>query len=263
MAQEFEAKFLDIDKTDMRKRLKDIGATLDHPKKRYVRIVFHRCTDEIKGYARIRNEGDKITMTVKLYKDPKFPEEYEIEIKDSFENGANFLRALGLKQKAFQETYREKWIHPLAHEITFDDVPGIPTYMEIDCTGEESLNKLVNMLNLDKSKMRFGAFDVQYLEYYGVPKDVINNETPSLTFKNIKNEIKPTKNQEMLEKISSTYTNDSSFIKLTKSETSVLNRIIKESAIVPRRRSKRSHKGSKRARNLSRKRSRKGSKRIK
>ena len=165
MSIEFEAKFLDIDKIEMRKILKDLGATLVHEKQRYVRIIFKRCTDDVKGFARIRNEGDKVTMTVKIYKDPKFPEEYEVEIKDGFEKGANFLRSLGLEQKAFQETYREKWSHPLAHEITFDDVPGIPTYMEVDCTGEENLNKLVDLLKLDKSKMRFGAYGKQYEEY--------------------------------------------------------------------------------------------------
>ena len=222
MSIEFEAKFLDIDKTEMRKRLKDLGATLVHEKQRYVRIIFKRCTDDVKGFARIRNEGDKVTMTVKIYKDPKFPEEYEVEIKDGFEKGANFLRSLGLEQKAFQETYREKWSHPLAHEITFDDVPGIPTYMEVDCTGEENLNKLVDLLKLDKSKMRFGAYGKQYEEYYGISADILNDHTPSLTFKNIKNEIKPNKNMDLLEKIAMARTTRN---KLTDSETRVMKRI--------------------------------------
>jgi len=206
MPIEFEAKFIDIDARLMRKRLEAIGATIVHPRMRYTRIVFHRCTDDIKGYARIRNEGEKITMTVKLYKDPKFPEEYEIEIKDGFEKGVAFLKSLGLVEKAFQETFREKWSHPLAHEITFDDIPGIPTYMEIDCTDEINLNKLIERLELDKSKMRFGAFDLQYEEYYGIPKKVINDATPSLTFKNIKNEIKPIKNHNMLDRLITRYT---------------------------------------------------------
>ena len=51
--------------------------------------------------------------------------------------------------------------------------------------------------------MRFGAFANTYEEYYGVPADIINNYTPSLSFHNIKNEIKPTKNKELLNKIAS------------------------------------------------------------
>lgn len=205
MSKEYEAKFLDIDKDKMIKKLKSIGAELVHTKKKYIRAVFHRCTDEVRGFARIRDEDGTITMTVKLYIDPKFPEEYEVSLNNDFETGVKFLSALGLKQKAFQETYREKWSHPLAHEITFDDVPGIPTYMEIDCTGEDNLNKLIDILELDRGKMRFGAFDATYNEYYDIEKDIINNKTPFLTFKNITKEITPLKNAELLEKISKLY----------------------------------------------------------
>jgi len=124
----------------------------------------------VRGFARIRDENGTITMTVKTYEDPKFPKEYEVTIKNSFQDGIEFLNSLGIKQKAFQETYREKWSHPLAHEITFDDVPGIPTYMEIDTTSKENLERLIELFKLDKSKMRYGAFDATYEEYYGIPK---------------------------------------------------------------------------------------------
>ena len=66
--------------------------------------------------------------------------------------------------KAFQETKREKWTLPdkEVHEVTFDTVPGLPTYMEIDCTTEDALNKTIEKLDLDKNKMRFGSFDRTY-----------------------------------------------------------------------------------------------------
>jgi adenylate cyclase class 2 len=204
---EFEAKFLDIDKEKMIKILKDNGAKLIHSRKKYLRSVFHRCTNEVKGYARVRDEGGVVTMTVKTYEDAKFPKEFEVTINDSFETGIEFLKSLGLQQKAYQETYREKWSHPLAHEITFDDIPGIPTYMEIDTTAESKLNELIKMFELDESKMRFGAFDKTYNEYYGIPVDDINNETPFLTFDNIENEINPTKNISMLKNMAHMYKN--------------------------------------------------------
>jgi hypothetical protein len=74
---------------------------------------------------------------------------------------------IGIKQKAFQESYREKWKHPLVNEITFDNIPGIPTYMEVEAETEEKMNQMIDMLKLDKSKMRFGSFDRTYEEYYG------------------------------------------------------------------------------------------------
>lgn len=53
--------------------------------------------------------------------------------------------------------------------------------------------------------MRYGAYDVTYEEYYGIPKDTLNNKTPSLTFSNILNEIKPIKNLNLLKQIYKSY----------------------------------------------------------
>jgi hypothetical protein len=49
--------------------------------------------------------------------------------------------------------------------------------------------------------MSYGAFDATYNEYYGIDKEVINNKTPSLTFKNIINIIKHKKKLNLLKKI--------------------------------------------------------------
>lgn len=205
MGKEFEAKFLDIDYKKICKKLKELGAKRVHKRKMFRRKVYLLCNSKIKGYTRVRDEGGPVTMTSKLYIDPKFPEENEVDLKNSFDEGCKFIESLGLQQTAYQQTYREKWSHKLAHEITFDNIPGIPMYMEVDCTSEENLNKLINMLELDKSKMRFGAFDATYEEYYGVSKDTINNKTPSITFKNIMKEIKPTKNKDLLKQVYKSY----------------------------------------------------------
>lgn len=200
MPTEFEAKFLDIDVKAMKKKLIEHGFTQVHKKKLYKRHAYSRCgTDS--GFTRVRKEGKDVTMTVKYKKNDKFPEEYEINIKDNFETGVAFMNALGLTSRAYQESLREKWSHPLVHEITFDTLPGLPTYMEVDCTSEENLNQIIKLLNLDESKKRFAGFDYTYMEYYDIPRDTINRNTPSLTFANIQNEIKPTKNIELFQKI--------------------------------------------------------------
>jgi len=201
MGIEYEAKFLDINVKDLRKILLANGAKRIHKKKVYKRAVFLRCDESVRGFSRVRKEGKNTTMTIKIMTDPKYPQEFEINIKDSFETGVDFMTALGIKKKAFQESIREKWSHPLAHEITFDTVPGLPTYMEIDCTSEQNLNKLIELFGIDESKKRYGSFDHTYLEYYGITRDIINDQTPSLTFANIQNEIKPTKNLELFKKI--------------------------------------------------------------
>jgi len=206
MGKEYEAKFLNINVAQIRKKLLSSGAKLEHKVIKFYRVVFTRCSDKenppVKGFVRIRNEGKKITMTVKTYKDPKFPDEYEISINEDFNTGINFLKSIGINQKAFQESYREKWTHPLAHEITIDILPGLPLYMEIDCTSEENLNKIIKLLGLDDKNKRFGAFDKTYNEYYGIETEVINDKTESLSFANIENEIKPIKNLDLFAELS-------------------------------------------------------------
>ena len=126
---------------------------------------------------------------------------YICQISEDFKTGRNFLKSLNLEERAFQESYREKWSHPKAHEITFDTLPGLPVYMEVDCDTLENLNFLIDLLQLNKTKMRYGAFDRTYNEYYDIDKDIINNHTPSLTFKNIMSELKPKKNKKLLQKL--------------------------------------------------------------
>ena len=201
--KEFEAKFLNIDITNIKKKLRENGAKKIHDPLKFYRLIFKRCEEkgDKPGFVRIRDEGKKITMTTKIFNDKKFPEECEVTINESFEKGCEFLRAIGIEEKSYQETLREKWTHPLVHEITFDIVPGLPIYMEIDCTSEENLNKLVTLLDLDKSNMKYGSFDKTYTEYYDIPSDTIIHKTPSLTFKDVGKQIKPNKNLPMFKQI--------------------------------------------------------------
>jgi adenylate cyclase class 2 len=202
MTKEYEAKFLNIDVDSIKRKLRENGAKQVHGPVKFYRVIFDRCkkTGDKPGFVRIRNERNKITMTTKIFNDKKFPEEREVTINESFEKGCEFLRAIGIEEKSYQETIREKWSHDLVHEITFDIVPGLPIYMEIDCTSEENLNKLVSLLELDKTNMKYGSFDKTYTEYYDIPS-VIIHKTPSLTFKDVGTQIKPNKNVPMFREI--------------------------------------------------------------
>jgi len=194
---EYEYKFLEIDITKTRKLLKKLGGKLVHKRMQYIRKVYLRCNQpNIKGFARVRQEDKNVTMTVKVYpkENPKFPIETEVELSESqtFEDGTAFMLALGLNEKAFQETYREKWSIPSmkdVHEVTFDEWPGLPVYCEIDCKTEKALEKTIDLLQLRDYKKRAGASALTYQEYYNLPTKVLNNHTPSLSFANIEKEI--------------------------------------------------------------------------
>lgn len=68
MKNEIEAKFVNIDIDDIRSRLQAIGATLSHPMRDMQRVTID--TPELKSkdaFVRIRNEGDKTTITYKQF----------------------------------------------------------------------------------------------------------------------------------------------------------------------------------------------------
>ena len=217
---EYEAKFLDINHNDLVKKIKKLGAKLIQPQTIYKRSMFGLC-DVKRGYVRVRDEGIKTTLTSKIYKNPDYPEEFELEIKDGFEKGKAFLGSLNLNEKAYHETMREKWFLNLDNdndnnnknknnnnnnngcEIAFDCIPGIPMYVEIECKTEQNLNKVIKLLNLDKYDKLYGAYGKCFVDYYGMAETEINNDISRLTFKDIKQEITPYihKNKELLNKI--------------------------------------------------------------
>jgi len=203
MPKEYEAKFLNIDIDAIKKILRKHGARKIHDPVKYRRYIFKRCEEkgDKPGFVRIRDEGNKVTMTTKVFENSKFPQEHEVVIGDTFEKGVEFLKSIGIDEKSYQETIREKWSHPLAHEIAFDIVPGLPVYMELDCTDETKLNKLVELLKLDKDNMHYGSYDKTFTEYYGIPSSVIIHKTPKLTFDHAKTELKPRKNHKLFNEV--------------------------------------------------------------
>ena len=112
MQTEIEAKFLAIDHGVMRKKLRALGAVCEQPNRLMRRKVydFHdgRLRKERSGWARVRDEGDKITMSYKQLDDRSFQGTKEVNLViDSFEQGDAFLRSLGLEVVSYQETKRE------------------------------------------------------------------------------------------------------------------------------------------------------------
>jgi len=198
--EEIEAKFLDINIIKLRKLLRQNGAKKVHKMMMYKRYVFHLLTGD-NGYIRTRQENKKVTITVKKYNpDSKFATEHEIEVNSTLEQTRDFLMAQGYKQKAYQETLREKWSLGECLEIAIDSIPGIPTYVELECKNIAAIKKVAKLLDLDYTKAEYGAYDKQFVDYYGMKKDDINSAISSLTFSNIDKELKPyiKKNKELL-----------------------------------------------------------------
>ncbi len=180
MNNEIEASFLDIDKDELREKLKNIGAECVMPEILMRRTVFDSGPH---SYARVRDEGDKIVMTYKNFED----EDSIMGVKEvnlivnNYDDAVKFIAGCGLEQKAVQETYRETWMLD-GVEITINTWPWIPTYIEIEGPSEESVWSTAKRLGFKKEDAMFGAVDKIYNHYYGVDTDIVDFETPIINF---------------------------------------------------------------------------------
>ncbi len=184
MKIEFEAKFLDINKKLMRSKLEKSGATLIRKEFLQKRSVFHLPKGhEIKGgWARVRDEGDKITMSLKIVDGNRIEDQKELCLTvDNFATAQNLLIALGCTKKAYQETKRELWTLDNV-EITIDEWPFLEPFVEIEGKSEVAVKKAAAKIGFDYKQAVFGAIDVLYHQKYNVAKEVINNKTPLILF---------------------------------------------------------------------------------
>jgi hypothetical protein len=192
---EYEGRILEVNPTEIRNKARSLGGHLKAPMTLYRRSVFKLCGVE-RGFVRVRDEGDKTTMTAKIFKNKDFPEEYELKVQDSFESGQAFLRALNLEEKAYHETIREKWHIPSRKggdkelcELTIDYIPGLPAYSEIECKSQRDLRRACKLLGVKYSDLLFGGYGNVFVHYYGMAARDINDEIPHLTFQSVEKEI--------------------------------------------------------------------------
>ncbi len=184
MYTEFEATFTKINKQEIREKLKAIGAKLERKEFLQKRVVFNLPNGhEIDGgWLRVRDEGDKITMSLKVVKEGKIEDQKEIQLNiDSFDNAVSLLETIGCENKAYQETKRELWkIDDI--EVTIDEWPFLEPFVEIEGKSEAEVKSVSEKLDFDYSLAKFCAVDTLYAEKYGITEDRINNNTPKILF---------------------------------------------------------------------------------
>lgn len=182
MSIEYEATFLDIDKNEIRKRLKQAGAKLIKPEFLQKRVVFHAPRRSKYSWLRVRNEGNKITMSFKSVKGKRIKDQKEICLTvDDFKKAENFLLAVGCVKKAYQETKREFWLLEET-EITIDTWPFLETFVEIEGSSEKEVKRAAEKLDLDYKKALFCPIGTIYKMKYGISLDEINNRIRKIIF---------------------------------------------------------------------------------
>ena len=180
---EYEATFVDIDKDTMREKLKEVGAKLIRPEFMQKRVVFDlpKGHEMEGGFVRVRDEGDKVTFTLKVVDGKNIEDQKEIitEVKD-FDNTVALLKAIGCPPMAYEETRRELWNFENA-DITIDDWPHLGVILEVEGKSEEDVKRISETLGFDYSKARFCTSGKLYVEKYGYGPVTLAKKTGKFT----------------------------------------------------------------------------------
>jgi adenylate cyclase, class 2 len=174
--EEYEVKFLEIDRAAIENRLLEIGAVKvgDYFYRRRVFDYPDLRLDKDHSWIRLRDEGDKITLSFKKRlgvatsdgkSNDQGMQEIEVVVSD-FEKTAEFFLAIGLKEKFYEENKRTRWRKgPVQFDI--DTWPQIPTYLEIEADSWAGIDQGIRELGLkDADKKIFSTHQVYKL--YGI-----------------------------------------------------------------------------------------------
>ena len=167
MKTEIEVKFLNVDHDEIRQKLKAAGGRLAAPMRDMRRALFE--TPDMKarnGFYRLRDEGNKITLTYKQFDSNSLTgaKEIEIEVSD-FQATIDLLAQNDLYPLTYQESRREAW-ECNGCEVVLDEWPWIPTYIEIEGESEQLVRDTATLLGYDWADAVFGSVDVIYEREY-------------------------------------------------------------------------------------------------
>jgi adenylate cyclase class 2 len=184
MEIEYEAVFTNIEPESFRAVLISAGAELARAEYMQTRSSFN-LPDSVatqKGWARVRDEGDKITMSVKSIEGEGIESQKESCVTvDSFKQAESLLTQLGCDKKAYQETKRELWMLD-GVEATIDTWPFLEPFVEVEGSSEAVVKAVAEKLGFEWAAAKFCAVDTLYSEKYDISTDQINNHTPEILF---------------------------------------------------------------------------------
>lgn len=167
MKTEIEVKFLNIDIDEMREQLRRAGAVLEQPMRLMRRALIEtKAMRSREGYIRIRDEGDKVTLTYKQFTENSLTgaKEHELVV-DDFDTAIAIFAEADLHYHTFQESKRETWKYNDT-EVVIDEWPWIKPYIEIEGDSEEAVKTASSELGFDWDNAVFGSVDVIYNQVY-------------------------------------------------------------------------------------------------
>lgn len=167
MNTEIEVKFVDINIDAIRSKLREHGAQLEHPMRLMRRVIIE--TEDLRekdAFVRIRDEGNKVTLTYKQFDSLSLTGAKEIETTvGSFDDAIAILKQLGLIPMSSQESKRETWKYG-STEVVIDEWPHLRPYIEIEGHSEEEVKLTATSLGFDWKSAVFGDVMAAYRTQY-------------------------------------------------------------------------------------------------
>lgn len=180
MNTEYEVKFCNVNIEEIQNKIKSLGGSLESPMRLMRRVVID--TPELKekdAFLRVRDQGDKITLTYKQFQGSGVDGAKELEVTVSdFQTMVDILKAMSLNYKSFQESKRETWVLEDA-EIVIDEWPWLNPYIEIEGKSEEHVKEIAG-------KLGFSWDDAVFGDVMGAYKNQYPNTPADFTVGNIK-----------------------------------------------------------------------------
>ena len=173
---EYEATFPNIEKDDVRKRLKAAGAILVRPEYVQKRIPFWLPNKENaeNSWLRVRDEGDKVTLSLKTINGENIENQKELCLEvNSFDDAVELLESIGCERKSYQETKRELWTLD-GVEVTIDEWPFLDPFVEVEGKDEESVKNVSKKIGFDYDTALFCSVGNLYVQKYDICPNKIN-----------------------------------------------------------------------------------------
>ena len=167
---EYEALFTDISKEALRKLLQEKGAVLMSKKKKKKRVTLQLPEGHEKygAFLRVRDEGDKITLSYKYVGGTTIDEQQEETVLvNDFDKTVSLLHTISCNSTSYEETTRELWTLEGA-EVTIDGWPHLGTLVDVEGKSEAEVRAVSEKLNFDWSTARFCTAGTLYEEKYGL-----------------------------------------------------------------------------------------------
>lgn len=169
MRSEIEAKFINVDHNAIRTKLKELGAVCEQPMRLMRRVMLDHPDGRFQKNnqsqrLRVRDEGDKVTVTYKASNETNYAHEVETTV-GSFDEMLKLFQAIGLVEYSFQESKRETW-HFGSVEVVLDEWPWLDGYIEIEGPTETAIVLAAEKLGFRWSAAEFGSVDTVYRKQY-------------------------------------------------------------------------------------------------